>query len=96
MLQQGQDLSKDVLRVSEVQRPAKLHSFKHWDLNPRVWFNSDRAAEFFSKPPNLTACNFAALCSRETHSIVLERLIVNMNLAQETGSILKIGFVLPK
>ena len=89
------------------QRAAKLQAIKLWE-----WLNRDRGpnpsrladwgrgrlADFFLRPPTLTASNFAALWPTEPIFTAFKVLILFSTVSkdQKASSILKVGFDLSK
>ena len=75
-------------RGSEGERAAKLQSVRLWDwfrpvrswtMAAHIWFDSSQAADFFLRPPTLTARNFDALWPTDpifTLSVTHSRSIV--------------------
>ena len=69
------DLSKEVLLVSVDQRATKLRSIKLWVWSCRLGVKPGPpvCGLTLAESPTLTAHNFAAIWSTETHSTSLER-----------------------
>ena len=87
------------------QRDAKLLAIKLWEwLDPGwSWIQADwfewgwgRAADFFFRPPTLTAGNFEALWSTEPKSLALKDLNLYKRYIkhQETSYNFRLGFAL--
>ena len=92
---------------SEGQRALKLSAIKLWEwFDPgrtrfrAQWFKwgRGRPADFFLRPPTLTASNVAALWPTHLKFSALKdlNLLKTMSKFQEACSILKVGFTLSK
>ena len=77
MLTMGpRSFQRDTLSLSRSKGYVQSYSLSNFEDDPIVldsnlWFNYGQVAELFSKPPTLTAYNFAAL--RTTAHMYLER-----------------------
>ena len=89
------------------QRAAKLPAIKLWkwfncarNRTQADWFGwgRGRLADFFLRPPTLTAGNFAALWPTDPKFLALKdlNLLKKYIKNQETSSILKVDFALSK
>ena len=89
------------------QRAAKLPATKLWELLDRArnrteadWFGwgRGRLADFFLRPPTLTACNFAALQPTDPKFLALKdlNLLKKHTKNQVASSILKVVFAFSK
>ena len=89
------------------QRAAKLPAIKLWEwlnrdreLNPGILadWGRGRLADFFLRPPTLTASSFEALWPTDSKFSAIKdlNLLKRYTKNQEAGSILKVDFALSK